>query len=982
MERLQPTQTTLVMFNKSELKPLGCTKVETFSPKNGQCFLTEYTVVPTGHTALLGAESVQQFGLILINTDNIMSPSNEIPTQLDLMSKFGDVFSGEGKLKGKLHLEIDKSVTPVALPPIFDDILVFGVGETEAEALSDHDAKLTALLERCRATGIKLNKEKLKLCRKEVKFMGHVICQDGLKPDPDKVQGMKEMPTPTSKQDVKRLLSMVNYLQKFAPNLSEVTVPMRDLLKEGNQFRWDEQVQGCSFKRVKEILSAAPVLKYFDPKDDVELQCDASDRGLGACLMQGGQPVAYVSLSMTETEGNYVQIEKEMLATLFGVERFEQCVYGRPLKIQTDHKPLESIFRKSLHSAPKRLQRMLLRLQKFDLQVSYKKGTEMYLADTLSKAYRVRKSTRDDVAEDVMYIEEMRGDTERELEHINMINYLPVSEPSLTDIQQATEPDATLKELKTTIRRGWPATKAEVSANISGYFTFRDELSLQNGLVFKDFMVTVDYYSSFFEVDRMTRKTAHEVVKKLKAHLAHHGIPDQLVSDNGQPFSSAKFQQFADTYGFEHITSSPTYPQSNGKVENTVKPAKHLLEKAVNSEQDPYLALLDWTNTPTETLNSSPVQRLFGAKELKEMQPGDTVRLQPLKSHLGKKKDWTKARVKGKVDIRNFIKQQDIVITNNLVLQRASEAEPFGASFVKIGSSVVYGLGLRLGNHLVLLLYTSVALLRSFDVIGSASRLILIMACKTLDKELDRVIELLERASLEDESALDILSMQEGVDFDLPQPFDPTKDKEKLEREVRQMVYHVAGFGQCELTHIRQMSERMLSYVLYAYLTFVKEPLSHALVLEGPAVVHSCLEAVKDVVSMVEMLRRAQEIEESRGRSRPGVGEGDSDDSDGQMEVEEEKAEVAGRHPAEREEDVEVSSGGEVVTAQKEEEGGSPAKGHHLDRTCKVAGCRGYTGPNLRRHLRDVHLQRLHIGEDEVGRLFQLGKEGQGGAGG
>ncbi|PFX24871.1 Uncharacterized protein K02A2.6 [Stylophora pistillata] len=85
------------------------------------------------------------------------------------------------------------------IKPIFDDILVFGVGETEAEALSDHDAKLTALLERCRATGIKLNKEKLKLPRKEVKFMGHVICQDGLKPDPDKVQGIKEMPTPTSK---------------------------------------------------------------------------------------------------------------------------------------------------------------------------------------------------------------------------------------------------------------------------------------------------------------------------------------------------------------------------------------------------------------------------------------------------------------------------------------------------------------------------------------------------------------------------------------------------------------------------------------------------------------------------------------------------------------------------------------------------------------------------------------------------------------
>ena len=188
---------------------------------------------------------------------------------------------------------------------------------------------------------------------------------------------------------------------------------MRDLLKETNQFHWDEQMQGCSFKQVKQILSAAPVLKFFDPKDEVELQCDASDR-LGACLMQGGQPVAYASRSLTDTETNYAQIEKEMLAILFGVERFEQCVYGRPTKIQTDYKPLESIFRKSLLSAPKRLQRMLLRLQKFDLHVSYKKGSEMYLADTLSRAFRVRKNTQKDALEDAVYMEETRGNTERE----------------------------------------------------------------------------------------------------------------------------------------------------------------------------------------------------------------------------------------------------------------------------------------------------------------------------------------------------------------------------------------------------------------------------------------------------------------------------------------------------------------------------------------------------------------------------------------
>ena len=213
------------------------------------------------------------------------------------------------------------------MKPIFDDILIFGAGQTPAEALSDHDIKQRALFEHCRTKGIKLNKEKLKLRLPEVKFMGHVICEDGLKPDPDKVQGIREMPTPTSKQDVKRLLGMVNYLQKFMPNLSEATAPMRDLLKETNQFHWDEQVQGRSFEQLKEILTAAPVLNFFDPTADVELQCDASERGLGACLMQGGQPVAYASRSLTDTEANYAQIEKEMLAILFGVKRFEQCVY-------------------------------------------------------------------------------------------------------------------------------------------------------------------------------------------------------------------------------------------------------------------------------------------------------------------------------------------------------------------------------------------------------------------------------------------------------------------------------------------------------------------------------------------------------------------------------------------------------------------------------------------------------------------------------
>ena len=93
--------------------------------------------------------------------------------------------------------------------------MVSGPGDTEAKAMADHDAKLRVLLQRCREKGIKLNKEKLKLRCKEVPFMGHVISANGLKADPTKIQGIQEMPTPSSKQDVKRLLGMANYLQIF-----------------------------------------------------------------------------------------------------------------------------------------------------------------------------------------------------------------------------------------------------------------------------------------------------------------------------------------------------------------------------------------------------------------------------------------------------------------------------------------------------------------------------------------------------------------------------------------------------------------------------------------------------------------------------------------------------------------------------------------------------------------------------------------------
>lgn len=139
-------------------------------------------------------------------------------------------------------------------------------------------------------------------------------------------------------------------LGKFLPQLSDVPEPLRNLTKEQNQFIWS-QVHQDAFNKLTQLFSEPPLLRYYDLEEEVTIETDASDYELGAVLLQAGRPVVFASRTMTETERRYSQIEKEYLAL---VEKITAV---------TDHKPLETILAKSINSAPKRLQRMMLRLQ-------------------------------------------------------------------------------------------------------------------------------------------------------------------------------------------------------------------------------------------------------------------------------------------------------------------------------------------------------------------------------------------------------------------------------------------------------------------------------------------------------------------------------------------------------------------------------------------------------------------------------------------
>ena len=265
---------------------------------------------------------------------------------------------------------------------IADDILVYGCGDTMDDAVTDHDSNMIALLDRCRERDLHLNKDKLQVNRETTTFMGHELTKDGLRPDRRKIKAIADMPPPTDRPALMRLLGMATYLAKFVPNFSQVTAKLRELLSKDVEYRWDDVIHGSALRQLKDILMTAPVLQYYDVSKPAVIQCDASSWGPGACILQNGKSVEYASRSMTATERDtYAQIEKEMLAIAFSMDRFHSYVFGRQVTIETDHKPLISIVKKSLTSAPKRLQRMLLRLQKYNFTLVYKPGSQMLIAD-------------------------------------------------------------------------------------------------------------------------------------------------------------------------------------------------------------------------------------------------------------------------------------------------------------------------------------------------------------------------------------------------------------------------------------------------------------------------------------------------------------------------------------------------------------------------------------------------------------------------
>ena len=370
-----------------------------------------------------------------------------------------------------------------------------------------------------------------------------------------------------------------------------------------------------------------------------------------------------------------------MLSIVFDCSKFHCYVLGTTVTVFNDHKPLEQIFKKPLLSAPMRLQRMLLNLQWYDLNVVYRAGKHMNLPDTLSRAHLP------DQAPEIP-----------QLYAVKSIDFLSVSKEKHEEIKKKTQEELT--PLKDTILKGWPDSKTNVEPVAKPFWDSRAELTVSDGVIYKgmrivippslqgymlkliheshmgivkckqrgrevmywpamnaeieetvkncpkcatfqkqntaepliptkvpdfpfaevstdifefegkNYLILVDYYSKYIEVDELKNLTSTCVIDKLKSQFSRHGIPEKLRSDCGSQFTSRDFALFCHEYGIEHTKSSPYFHSSNGEAERGVQTVKRLWQK----NPDRHLALLDYRTTPLEGVGLSPAQLLMGRR--------------------------------------------------------------------------------------------------------------------------------------------------------------------------------------------------------------------------------------------------------------------------------------------------------------------------------------------------------------------------------
>lgn len=343
-----------------------------------------------------------------------------------------------------------------------DDILITGAN------LEEHLANLEEVLKRLQEHGVRLREDKCQFLTPSVEYLGHVIGNDGLRTADDKLRAIVDAPSPTNVQELRSFLGLLNYYGKFIANLSTLIRPLNKLLCTKTPWSWSNECQE-SFQRAKEALVSSKVLVHYNPLLPLKLAGDASAYGVGAVIshvMEDGseRPIAYASRTLSPSERNYAQVEKEALSLVFGVKKFHAYLYGRKFTLVTDHKPLTTILgpkNKVPPLAAARLQRWALVLSAYSYEIEFRPTAAHGNADGLSRLPLHEPSSEDAVPSGVT------------LFNVSQLDSLPVTSQQL---QAATRTDPVLSRILRCTREGWPKQPDD---QLRPYWSHRHEFTIE-----------------------------------------------------------------------------------------------------------------------------------------------------------------------------------------------------------------------------------------------------------------------------------------------------------------------------------------------------------------------------------------------------------------------------------------------------------------------------------------------------------------------
>lgn len=497
-----------------------------------------------------------------------------------------------------------------------DDVIIV------SEDFETHLALLQRLQEKIKSANLTINFEKSKFFRKSLKYLGYVVDECGLRTDPDKVRAILDFPVPNTAKEVKMFLGTCSWYRRFIRNFSTIASPLNALTSTKVKFSWNSQADEA-FNNLKNSLVSAPVLACPDFSKPFAVHCDASSYGIGGMLTQNidgeDHPIAYVSRSLNKNERNYSATEREALAVVYAIEKFEPYLGTRPFTVVTDHASLRWFMR--LENPTGRLARWGCRLSQFDFIIEHRKGKDNVVPDALSRLLRVEVINTP--SNDEWYEKIFKG---CQVHPANFPNYrvengvlLRLSKekyslnkefdwkvvvPKLQRNQiifDHHEPPTSghLGVFKThrklSLRYFWPGMYRDVVSfikNCNVCSAYKHKTTLTPGLMgqpkqcyrpfqaisvdlvgplprsrsgYMHLLVVTCCFSKYTMLFPLRRATSANVAKNLENYiLMGHGIPETVITDNGVQFTGSDFCQLMDRYNIPRVHYGPRYtPQVN-----------------------------------------------------------------------------------------------------------------------------------------------------------------------------------------------------------------------------------------------------------------------------------------------------------------------------------------------------------------------------------------------------------------------------------